>query len=423
MKFRPVPEQIWREAKTAHRLEGAGGTGLEVRAGDKLVLGQVSATHAQLEQGKAADVFAMFGGHRGEGQPTHACPGYDAAIGAMVGLVTALVGPSRGGLAPSTAGVLVFRGTTQHPVEQATPSWQKAMFAVGPGNNRRLLGFGDSWLRFQDEISATGSDLMRALANLGYDTRNFALNDSAAQGYRLALMAQELPSNGNSIYGSLRKLIKAGTPPFAVLLGAGGNDFIDGGSVPRWPFCEGTGTDSVLDRVLNPKGALLLHDQQILEEFLTKMKDHLSFIVTELAHAGGGIGSAKQVPIVVHAYDHPFPDGKALFSVMCPWLQPKFASKGYNTADPADLATTAGLMSTFIDQLNVAYADTINTLAGAGIRVTFVRLTGVLAATDEYQNGGIRAVWKNEMHPNKTGFAALAAHLHTHGLVPYMQTI
>lgn len=421
MKFRPVPEQIWREAKTAHRLEGAGGTSIEVHPGDKLVLGQVSATHAQLEQGKAADVFAMFGGHRGAGQPTHACPGYGAAIGAMVGLVTALLGPSRGGLAPSTAGVLVFRGTTQHPVEQATPSWQKAMSAVGPGKNRRLLGFGDSWLRFQIENSTTGSDLMRALADLGYDTRNFAPNGSAKQGYRLALMAQELPSNGKSIYGTLRKLVKAGTPPFAVLLGAGGNDFIDG-SVSTSPLtgCLPTGTGSVLDRVLNRKGANPAHDQQHLSDFLGSMTGHLTFIVTELARAGGGIGSPTQVPIVVHAYDHPWPNGEKYISLMCPWLEPSFERKGYNSAD---LTTTAGLMSTFIDQLNNAYAHTINTLAGTGIRVTFVRLTGVLAATPEYQQSGFKAVWKNEMHPNKTGFAALAAHLHTHGLMPLVPSI
>ena len=179
----------------------------------------------------------------------------------------------------------------------------------------------------------------------------------------------------------------------------------------------------MLDRILNLKGALTLHNQQILDEFLDEMNGHLSLIVTELARAGGGIGSAKQVPIVVHAYDHPFPDGETYMFGMCPWLEPKFTRKGYNTADPADLTTAAGLMSTFIDQLNDAYADTINTLAGTGIRVTFVRLTGVLAATTEYKQFGFKAVWKNEMHPNKTGFAALAAHLHTYGLMPLVPSM
>jgi hypothetical protein len=362
----------------------------------------------------------MFGGQRGDGQPTHACPGYDAAIGAMVGLVAALLGPSQGSLAPSTAGVVVFRGTTQHPVKQGAPSWQKATFALGPGKNRRLIGFGDSWLRFQNETSATGSDLMRALADLGYDTRNFAPNDSATQGYRLALMARELPSNGDSIYGSLRELIKAGTPPFAVLLGAGGNDFVDGSVFAVKPYCVPYGTDSVLDRVLNRKGVTPSYNQQTLDEFLNMMTGHLSFIVTELARAGGGIGSPTQVPIVVHAYDHPTPDGTGYKMRSCPWLEPNFARKCYTSAD---LTITAGLMSTFIDQLNDAYAHTINTLAGTGIRVTFVRLTGVLAATTEYQQYGFKAVWKNEMHPNKTGFAALAAHLHTHGLMPLVPSM
>lgn len=422
MKFRPVPEQIWREAKTAHRLQGDDGTSLVVGAGERLILGQVSATHAQIEQGDAADVFAVFGGRRGPGQPTHACPGYEAAIGAMIGVVAATLDHPLARVAASPSpGILMFRGTTPSPKRVAIWTRRLDLLSNRPGQGRKLLAFGDSWLRFEREKGLDGSDFMRALGDLGYDTSAFANSRYAMETQKLAHMRDALPSDDRSIYGELRKRVRDGDPPLAVLLGGGGNDFVDGPRVLIGSCPKLAGKGSWLERVLKQKGSTPAFDEAALSDFLGQMQSHLTFIVRALADAGGGIGSPQQVPIIVHAYDHPIPDGTAFNVFTCPWMEPVFARKQFSTGS-VDVDAQA-LMAAFIDALNTAYAETIEALTGEGIRARFVRLTGVLAATPEYQQQGFKAVWKNELHPNKTGFAALAKHLHEQALEPLLQSI
>ncbi|MBQ0945576.1 hypothetical protein KAK07_19710 [Ideonella sp. 4Y16] len=408
MKFRPVPEQVWREAKVAHRLAGTADTSIEVRPGDKLVLGQVSALHAQLEQGEDSDVSGLFGGARKEGGPTHACPGYAAAMGAMVGTLAALLAPSQGQLEPSAAGSLLYRGFIDRSSGVVTFSDRLEVMNERPGQGRKLLGFGDSWLRFEWEIEDEGSDFMRSLATLGYDTSMFALPNHAKQGFQLAHMRKQLVGSGASVYATLRNLLKDGSPPLAVLVGGGGNDFVDGagGGLHIFPFCENQGVGSVLDKVLGDPGNL--------QPFVALMQQHLHFIVTELHRAGEG-----RVPVIVQAYDHPYPDGTGVRKAMCPSLQPAFLRKKLTK-----LEDNARAMATFIDALNVGYAETVKTLVDKdGVNARFVRLTGVLASTPAFAQHGFKGVWKNEMHPNRAGFAALAQRLHEEALAPLLVPI
>jgi len=128
IKFRPVPEQIWREARVSHRITGDDDVAIHVNAGDRMILGQVSALHAQLEEGDESDVGAAFGGHRGlpgQSHPTHACPGYEAAMGTMIGLTAAIVCPRTARLVQGSApGVLVFRGRTESaPSQRQIPQY------------------------------------------------------------------------------------------------------------------------------------------------------------------------------------------------------------------------------------------------------------------------------------------------------------
>ncbi|MBI5256338.1 MAG: Dyp-type peroxidase [Burkholderiales bacterium] len=87
MQLRPSPELVWRTAVAAGSIGGEG-----VAAGDRVVLGLVSATQQQLAEG-VADVSPVFGGNRtpGSAHPTHACPGYQAGMGILLGMLAALV--------------------------------------------------------------------------------------------------------------------------------------------------------------------------------------------------------------------------------------------------------------------------------------------------------------------------------------------
>ena len=100
MMRRPVPEMVWRTARSDHRLGQ-----VDVREGDRLVVGICSASQADVLAG-VADVGTVFGGYRtpsasGEPAPMHGCPGYGMAMGVMLGLIATLL--DAGTLRPTSA--------------------------------------------------------------------------------------------------------------------------------------------------------------------------------------------------------------------------------------------------------------------------------------------------------------------------------
>jgi 2-keto-4-pentenoate hydratase/2-oxohepta-3-ene-1,7-dioic acid hydratase in catechol pathway len=86
MQLRAVPELIWRTAIVSHTIGN-----VEIRPGDVIVAGAVSATQQDLAEGRQ-DIYHAFGGNRRvEGHPTHSCPGADPALAVMLGFFSALV--------------------------------------------------------------------------------------------------------------------------------------------------------------------------------------------------------------------------------------------------------------------------------------------------------------------------------------------
>lgn len=84
MQAEPMPPAIWRTAVRDHLL---GHPPVEVKAGDLLHIHLDSATREDLGNG-VADPMPIFGGDRSQAaHPTHSCPGYQAAMGAMLGLL------------------------------------------------------------------------------------------------------------------------------------------------------------------------------------------------------------------------------------------------------------------------------------------------------------------------------------------------
>ena len=120
MQLRPVPELVWRTVSKAHTLGEQNATNVHLLQGEQVVLALVSATHENIETAKEEtnsqypdglpDVSPVFGGVRSHqnGSPTHACPGYDAAMGVLSGILGALImspRPLTPGAAPTTLAV------------------------------------------------------------------------------------------------------------------------------------------------------------------------------------------------------------------------------------------------------------------------------------------------------------------------------
>ena len=96
MQKRPSPDMLWRTAVTGHRIGEA-----EVRAGERILIGIVSAMAEDAVAGRS-DVSPVFGGRRKadgdpEPGPLHACPAYKFAMGTMLGMLSALFDAAEAG--------------------------------------------------------------------------------------------------------------------------------------------------------------------------------------------------------------------------------------------------------------------------------------------------------------------------------------
>lgn len=84
MQLDPTPEMIWRTAIKDFDQWG-------IKKGKKVVLSVTSAAQDLKQRGKL-DVFPAFGGDRRiKAAATHACPGYDMAIGVLLGFMAAVM--------------------------------------------------------------------------------------------------------------------------------------------------------------------------------------------------------------------------------------------------------------------------------------------------------------------------------------------
>jgi Dyp-type peroxidase family len=422
MQARPAPEQIWRTVLRSHRLGRSRSAQVAVRPGDRLILALASATQQRLESpGPAADVSPIFGGVRdgAAGQPTHACPGYKAAMGAMVGVLAALLGRTedlRPGPAPGTVtleGRVELEAEAGEPVTASradkapsTPGADRrrmfytAAAARVPGQPRReLLAFGDSW--FHNDYATSGStDLRWVLANRGYDTSRFEKGAKAQR--RLGEMHEEDPRSPGSFYGLVRRAVMehAANPsiplPAAILLGGGGNDVVNG--LVFGSSCTTVLRNSPLYEMLKSHGSTPAVDPSVLGEFLDRMGKYLDAVVDRLVRATQG-----KIPILVHAYDHPVPDGRPSHRALCPSLQSWFSLRGYGKGN---MDAAAAVMKGLIDAMNDRYAQVVGR-RGTGDNVRFVRLAGTLGDQADFGDDH-RKYWDNELHPTKRGFELLA---------------
>jgi hypothetical protein len=89
MQMAPTPDAVWRTAVREHTL----GTKnpVPVRPGDKIYVNILQATRGDLRSG-VTDVCPVFGGNRRVmPHPTHACPGFEMAMGVLLGTIYGVV--------------------------------------------------------------------------------------------------------------------------------------------------------------------------------------------------------------------------------------------------------------------------------------------------------------------------------------------
>jgi hypothetical protein len=221
-------------------------------------------------------------------------------------------------------------------------------------------------------------------------------------GYRIESVAHKGDTIEDMAYASmqldalhrrLRRVRDDNLEPRAILLSGGGNDI--------------AGTEFPV--LLNHRNSGVPGFNEMIVSGL--FDDRLRYAAVALARAVTRLCEdifAKTIPLLIHGYDYPVPDGRGYFGGMSilpgPWLAPGFRRKGYE-----DLAEGTRMMEVLIDRYN----DVLKSVAGGpGLdHLSHVDLRGTLsnALPKAY-----RTWWDNELHPTKRGFGLVAERIHTH---------
>jgi lysophospholipase L1-like esterase len=240
-----------------------------------------------------------------------------------------------------------------------------------------LVAEGDSWFDYPF------FDVLEELEE-GY---NYEVESVAHRGDT----AEEMAYDPNQLAGLARKLERLkrdGRTPRAVLLSGGGNDI------------AGVEFAVLLNHKLSglpPVNVPILTG--LVDERLRTAIVSLASAVTELCRRS--FGSA--VPILIHGYDYPVPDGRGYLGgfwiLPGPWLEPGFRQKGYQ-----DLGERVDVMVTLIDRFNALLASVAG---GPGLEhVAYVNLRGILS--NELRGKKYKTWWNDELHPTEKGFTEIA---------------
>mgnify|MGYP003384616283 CR=1 FL=1 len=170
--------------------------------------------------------------------------------------------------------------------------------------------------------------------------------------------------------------------PDAVLLSGGGNDIAG---------------DQFFSFVNNAKSGLSNPNVEVTKGVMkhTFKKAYIDLIEMILTKAQL---MNKQVPIFVHGYDYPWPDGRGVtfFNIVGPWFHEAFNQKNLPYRNQEELLVRHRIVKILIDELNEMLKDLSVQYSG---KVFFIDLRGTLPVPSD---------WANELHPTADGFKRLS---------------
>ena len=239
-----------------------------------------------------------------------------------------------------------------------------------------LVAEGDSWFDYPLH------DILKLLE----DSYGYGVESVAHKGDRVEEMAYA-SGQLDGFSRVLEKLLARGTPPRAVLLSGGGND-VAGREFGMLLNHADSPIAGLNDRVV--EGVI---DQRVRVAYVTILSAVTEICVRRLGH---------DLPILVHGYDHPVPDGRGFLGGWAflpgPWLEPGFREKGYRSE-----ILRLNLARDLIDRFNAMLATLVALPQFA--HVTYVDLRNTLSTSASNYTDW----WANELHPTRRGFEAVTA--------------
>lgn len=249
-----------------------------------------------------------------------------------------------------------------------------ATSAVSARTRGVLVAEGDSWFDYPLH------DVLKELD----DSHGYDVESVAHKGDPVEDMAYG-PSQLDDFTRRLEKVLTRG-PVKAVLLSGGGNDIA--GDVFEMLLNHSRSSirglnAAVVDGVIN---------QRLRSAYTTIISAVTAVCVDKIG---------QPLPIVVHGYAHPVPDGRGFWGgwglLPGPWLEPGFRRKGYE-----NLVERIALTRKLIDDFNsmIHGVASLNEFK----HVHYLDLRSTLSPGADYKK-----YWANELHPTKRGFEAIAA--------------
>jgi lysophospholipase L1-like esterase len=258
--------------------------------------------------------------------------------------------------------------------EATTPDAELVRAMGGPGSAGVLVAEGDSWFDYPL------NDVIELLEDRhGYDVESVAhMGDTVEEMAYSDGQLEELARR-------LEKLLRRKVVPKAILLSGGGNDV------------AGTEFKILLNHARSPVTGL---NQRVVSGIID---ERVRFAYVTIISAITRIceeRTRRRIPILVHGYDYPVPDGRGFWGgwslLPGPWLEPGFRAKGYDSLDERK-QWARELITRFNDML-----ESLPVIPEYS-HVRYVKLLGTLSGED----ANYKDWWDNELHPTKKGFIAV----------------
>jgi len=252
---------------------------------------------------------------------------------------------------------------------EALPQLPKAL-QTAQGSAGVLVAEGDSWFDYP----------LHDILSMLEDEHGYDVESVAHKGDRVEEMAY---ADGQLTEFSRRieKLLRNGKVPKAILLSGGGNDIAG----DEFGMLLNHAVSAIA--VLNENIVTGVIDQRIRTAYNTILA-----AITKISQTW----IQRPLPILVHGYDFPVPDGRGFLGGWAflpgPWLQPGFREKGFGDVDKCK-----DLMKQLINRFNAMVADVC--AQPQFKHVTYVDLRNTLSTAGNYKQ-----FWANELHPTEKGF-------------------
>jgi lysophospholipase L1-like esterase len=250
----------------------------------------------------------------------------------------------------------------------------KELRAAG-GSTGIILAEGDSWFDYP------WTDVLGLLEDkYGYDVESVAHKGDRVE--EMAYAGGQLEEFSRR----LEKLIRQDRVPKAILLSGGGNDVAG----PEFGM------------LLNHAASAVAGLNQHIVEGVINERIRIAYVtmlaaITEICHRW----LQRPVPILLHGYDYPVPDGRGFLGgwwvLPGPWLEPGFREKGFQ-----DMAIRKGIAKELIDRLNKMLTQVVSLPEFGHVR--YVDLRSTLSPEGDYKQ-----YWANELHPTAKGFGLVTA--------------